>query len=360
MNRQDAKNAKRIAVFREILHLPSLPALLCVKIGGAVLGALGVLAVNRVRTIANFPANMKTPVNLITGFLGVGKTTALLHLLAQRPPGAPWAVLVNEFGQVGIDGATLAQAGVAVREVPGGCICCSAQLPLKVTLTRLLREVKPERLLIEPTGLGHPAGVIDVLRSEDLASAVELRNVICLVDPRQLSDDRYRSLDTYQDQLALADVLVANKVDLATPAELQTFEDFAANCYPPKRLVAQVSQGVLDPTWLELPAAGMQSLVPAHDSREFITRGWIFAPERVFDLARLKAVFEAWAADPSIVRAKGVFRIGRDWRLVNLAAGHVDLQPIIYRRDSRVELILRAQPVPNWALLEDALNAVTI
>lgn len=350
MNRQDAK---RIAVFREILHLPSLPALLCVKIGGAV---LGVLAVNRVRTIANFPANMKTPVNLITGFLGVGKTTALLHLLAQRPPGAPWAVLVNEFGQVGIDGATLEQAGVAVREVPGGCICCSAQLPLKVMLTRLLREVKPERLLIEPTGLGHPAGVIDVLRSEDLASAVELRNVICLVDPRQLSDDRYRSLDTYQDQLALADVLVANKVDLATPAELQTFEDFAANCYPPKRLVAQVSQGALDPAWLELPAAGMQSRVPAHDSHEFITRGWVFAPERVFDLARLKALFAVWAADPNIVRAKGVFCIGRDWRLVNLAAGQVDLQSIVYRRDSRVELIVRAQPVPDWAAIETALN----
>jgi G3E family GTPase len=303
---------------------------------------------------------MKTPVNLVTGFLGVGKTTALLHLLAQRPPGAPWAVLVNEFGQVGIDGATLEQAGVAVREVPGGCICCSAQLPLKVTLTRLLREVKPERLLIEPTGLGHPAGVIDVLRGEGLASAVELRNVICLVDPRQLNDERYRSLDTYQDQLALADVLVANKVDLASPAELQAFQAFAANCYPLKRLVAQVNQGALDPAWLELPAAGMQSVVPAHDSHGFISRGWVFAPERVFELAHLKALFAVWAADPNIVRAKGVFRIGRDWRLVNLAAGQVDLQSIVYRRDSRVELILRAQPVPDWALLEEALNAASI
>ena len=301
---------------------------------------------------------MKTPVNLITGFLGVGKTTALLHLLAQRPSAARWAVLVNEFGQVGIDGATLEQAGVAVREVQGGCICCSAQLPLKVTLTRLLREVKPERLLIEPTGLGHPAGVIDVLRSEDLASAVELRNVICLVDPQQLSDEKYRSLDTYQDQLALADVLVANKVDLATPAQIQAFEAFAANGYPPKRWVAQVSHGALDPAWLELPAAGMQSRVPAHDNREFITRGWVFAPEQVFDATRLKALFEVWAADPNIVRAKGVFRIGRDWRLVNLAAGQVDLQSIVYRRDSRVELIVRAQPVPDWKPIEAALNVV--
>jgi G3E family GTPase len=235
-----------------------------------------------------------------------------------------------------------------VREVPGGCICCTAQLPLRVSLTRLLREVKPERLLIEPTGLGHPAGVIDVLRSEGLASAVELRNVICLVDPRQLRDEKYRSLDTYQDQLALADVLVANKCDLATPAQLQAFEDFAANCYPPKRLAAQVAHGALDPAWLELESTGVQSSVPAHDSSAFVTRGWVFPAERVFEAARLKNLFGAWAADANIVRAKGVFRIGRDWRLVNLVGGQVDMQPIAYRRDSRVELVVRAQPAPDW------------
>ena len=301
---------------------------------------------------------MKTPVNLITGFLGVGKTTALLNLLAQRPPGARWAVLVNEFGQVGIDGATLMQAGVAVREVPGGCICCSAQLPLRVTLTRLLREVKPERLLIEPTGLGHPSGVIDVLRSEGLANAVELRNVICLVDPRQLNDPQYRNLETYQDQLALADVLAANKCDLATPEQLQAFDTYAATCYPPKRWVAQVTHGALDAAWLELESAVMQTTVPAHDSSEFVTRGWVFPAERVFDATGLKALFETWAADANIVRAKGVFRIGRDWRLMNLVGAQVDSQPIAYRRDSRVELIVRAHAVPDWVAIEAALKPV--
>ena len=301
---------------------------------------------------------MKTPVNLITGFLGVGKTTALLHLLAQRPTGARWAVLVNEFGQVGIDGATLTQAGVAVREVPGGCICCSAQLPLRVSLTRLLREVKPERLLIEPTGLGHPAGVIDVLRSEGLASAVELHNVICLVDPRQLNDEKYRSLETYQDKLALADVLVANKCDLATPAQLQAFEDFAGSCYPPKRLAVQVTQGALEPAWLEMASSGTHAITAAHDTSEFVTRGWVFPVDRVFDAKRLKALFETWARDANIVRAKGVFRIGRDWRLVNLVGGQVDLRPVAYRRDSRVELIVRAQPVPDWAVMEAGLHAL--
>ncbi len=247
-----------------------------------------------------------------------------------------------------------------MREVPGGCICCSAQLPLRVTLTRLLREVKPERVLIEPTGLGHPAGVIDVLRSEGLASAVELRNVICLVDPRQLGDEKYRMLETYQDQLALADVLVANKCDLASAEQLKTFEDFAANFYPKKRLVAQVTQGHLNPAWLELPSADLHSTAIAHDSREFVTRGWVFPAEHVFDLARLKALFETWAVDVNIVRAKGLFRIGRDWRLVNLVNGQFTLESITYRRDSRVELIVRAQSVPDWASIEAALNSIVL
>ena len=297
---------------------------------------------------------MKTPVNLITGFLGVGKTTATLDLLARRPAHAPWAVLVNEFGQVGIDGATLMQDGVAVREVPGGCICCSAQLPLRVTLTRLLREVRPQRLLIEPTGIGHPAGVIDVLRSEGLANAVELRNVICLVDSRQLSDARYAGLDTYRDQLSLADVLVANKSDLASAEQMQAFSAFAANCYPPKRLVATVRHGQLEPAWLDTVSSGVYAAPTghAHDTNQFMARGWTFAPEQAFDLAKLRALFESWAADARIARAKGVFRLGRDWRLVNLAQGQVTLEPIAYRSDSRVDVIAHADPGVDWRELE--------
>jgi len=303
---------------------------------------------------------MKTPVNLITGFLGVGKTTAILDLLARRPPGARWAVLVNEFGQVGIDGATLTQKGVAVREVPGGCICCSAQLPLRVSLTRLLREVKPARLLIEPTGIGHPAGVIDVLRGEGLAGAVELRNVICLVDPRQLSDARYASLETYRDQLSLADILVANKADLATPEQLHAFDAFAANSYPPKRLVATVRYGQLDPSWLDIASSGDMPPGHVHDTKQFTAQGWTFAPEQAFDAAKLEALFASWAADRRIERAKGVFRIGRDWRLVNLAGGQVESQVIAYRRDSRVDVIVRAGGGLDWREIGSGLSGCAL
>lgn len=83
------------------------------------------------------------PTNIITGFLGVGKTSAILHLLKSKSEGERWAVLVNEFGEIGVDGALFegqhANAGeVFIREVPGGCMCCAAGLPMQVALNQLL------------------------------------------------------------------------------------------------------------------------------------------------------------------------------------------------------------------------------
>ena len=85
------------------------------------------------------------PTNIITGFLGVGKTSAILHLLRHKPDDERWAVLVNEFGEIGVDGSLLqgrhAEAtGVFVREVPGGCMCCTAGLPMQIALNQLDRK----------------------------------------------------------------------------------------------------------------------------------------------------------------------------------------------------------------------------
>lgn len=301
---------------------------------------------------------MKTAVNLITGFLGVGKTTAILDLLARRPPGETWAVLVNEFGEVGIDGAILGARGVAVREVAGGCLCCAAQLPLKVTLTRLIREVRPRRLLIEPSGLGHPAGVIDVLRDAWLAPHVELVNVITLVDPRQFLDPRLQALATYRDQLALADILVANRCDLAGPGEVEAFLAAARAMDPPRLHVAATERGRLDSAWLDLRgAAPPEPGHPPHDEAErFVSRGFTFPPEVVFDAAGVAAWFAAAGRHAAILRGKGLVRTGRDWQRFELVGGEVEIQPVLWRRDSRIGLVARRDAPPPWRELEAALR----
>lgn len=159
------------------------------------------------------------PTNIITGFLGVGKTSAILHLLAHKPIEERWAVLVNEFGEIGVDGSLFEGQhsdgdGVFIREVPGGCMCCAAGLPMNIALNRLLVEAKPNRLLIEPTGLGHPKEVLQALSEEYYQEVLSLHKTLTLVDARKLSDPRYTNHDTFNQQIAIADIVIGNKLDL--------------------------------------------------------------------------------------------------------------------------------------------------
>ena len=107
----------------------------------------------------------KIPVNVFSGFLGTGKSTALRHLLAQKPKDERWAVLVNEYGEIGIDGVVLSEIhngdDLLVKELPGGCICCSSGFSFKLAILFLIRKRNPDRILIEPTGLATLNSIID-------------------------------------------------------------------------------------------------------------------------------------------------------------------------------------------------------
>lgn len=175
------------------------------------------------------------PTNVITGFLGVGKTTFIKQWLAQKPNNEKWAVLVNEFGEVGIDGALLSGAGegIEIREVAGGCLCCAASVPMQVAINQLIAKAKPDRLLIEPTGLGHPKEIIKLLSQPHYLHVITLKSTVCLVDARKISDERYREHDIFNQQLEVADIIVATKSDLYSDQEnsaLTTYVDDTFSC----------------------------------------------------------------------------------------------------------------------------------
>lgn len=307
---------------------------------------------------------MKIPVNIITGFLGVGKTTAIKHILANKPTNQRWAIIINEFGAVSIDQTAIdEQDGLVIKEVAGGCICCTANVPMQVTLTSILRNQKPDRILIEPTGMGHPASILDLLQSKYLKDILEIRATICLVDPRRWADANVRSHETFQDQINLADVLVANKADLVGEELAEKFKLWAKSLFPPKLLVEAVSNGEINVDWLDIePFAGRKAEFPqahAHEHHHHAEEtldipeigkpikklskglgmyscGWIFSPEEVFSLPKLRQFFSTLQG---VDRAKGVFRTGKDWVLINAVDREFSVQYIAYRRDSRIELI---------------------
>ncbi len=322
---------------------------------------------------------MKIPVNIITGFLGVGKTTAIKHILSNKPANERWAIIINEFGAVSIDHTAIdEQDGLLIKEVAGGCICCTANVPMQVTLTSILRNQKPDRILIEPTGMGHPANILDLLQSKYLKDILEIRATICLVDPRRWADANVRSHETFQDQINLADVLVANKSDLVDEGLAEKFKLWAASLFPPKLLIESISNGEINVNWLDIePFIGRKAEFPQAHSHEhhhhheevidileigkpikklskglgMYSCGWIFSPEEIFSLPKLRQFFSTLQG---VERAKGVFRTGKDWVLINAVDREFSVQYIAYRRDSRIELI--ANYDLDWLVFEVKLK----
>ncbi|HHG8774214.1 TPA: GTP-binding protein [Raoultella planticola] len=318
-----------------------------------------------------------TKTNLITGFLGSGKTTSILHLLAHKPADEQWAVLVNEFGEVGIDGALLADSGALLKEIPGGCMCCVNGLPMQVGLNTLLRQGKPDRLLIEPTGLGHPKQILDILTAAVYEPWIDLRATLCVLDPRQLLDANVVANDNFRDQLAAADVIISNKADRMTAESERAFTAWWQE-QAGGRLQVSATQGNINPALLDLPRLNVTPLaasaehahrhgqkkglaalnLPAHQrwrrslnsGQGYQACGWIFDADTTFDTIGLLE----WARLAPVGRVKGVMRIPEGLVRINRQGLdlHIETQNVA-PPDSRIELITESEA--DWNALQASL-----
>lgn len=163
----------------------------------------------------------RVPVTVITGFLGAGKTTVLNHLLAQRGLQRV-AVIENELGAVPIDHDLVVGADEEVVTLANGCLCCTVRQDLVRALRTLaLRRFRPERVLVETTGLAVPTPILQTfLGDAEVSSWLRLDGMVAVLDAANLLQDLEQAQEPAQ-QVALADALVLNKVDLATPEQLQ-------------------------------------------------------------------------------------------------------------------------------------------
>ena len=288
----------------------------------------------------------KTKVHLISGFLGTGKTTALKSLMAQKNPDEKWVIIVNEFGEIGIDGAVLSDNGIPVAEIAGGCLCCVAGPQMSNTVTKMLRDVAPDRLMIEASGLAHAASVIDELKTPPLDQSLEIGAVFTVVDPRQFVTPDYAQQALYKDQIGVCDVLVASKTDLCSPEVLAEFREKAAKLFPPKALVAEVDNAQMNIEWLDIPVVEKSryrlKTLP-DNTMGFQSQGFTFAAGQDFDGERLTNFFnDLPKMTEGLVRAKGVFQVLGTWVWLNWVDGQWGASQVSWRRDSRFELIAKS------------------
>jgi G3E family GTPase len=306
------------------------------------------------------------PTNIITGFLGVGKTTAILNLLRSKPNKERWAVLVNEFGEIGVDGSLFQgqyseDQGVFIREVPGGCMCCTAGLPMQIALNQLLAKAKPDRLLIEPTGLGHPKEVLQVLSTEYYQEILSLQKTLVLVDARKLSDPRYTKHDTFNQQIAIADIVIGNKLDLYHNKDRSKLIEYVKKQGQPDAEVifAQygeipvsvlagltVSQSVIshhhhhhhkttEPLASDIPIPEQGFLSAKNKGENFCSVGWRFSPDKLFNYQQLFALLTGLQAE----RIKAVFITDAGVFGYNLTADALTEIQLDDCLESRIELI---------------------
>ena len=166
----------------------------------------------------------KIPVTVLTGYLGAGKTTLLNRILSEQH-GKKYAVIVNEFGEIGIDNDLVVGADEEVFEMNNGCICCTVRGDLIRILEGLMkRKGKFDAIIVETTGLADPAPVAQTFFvDEDVQKAAKLDAVVTVADAKWLSA-RLKDAPEAKNQIAFADVIVLNKTDLVEPAELREVE----------------------------------------------------------------------------------------------------------------------------------------
>jgi G3E family GTPase len=181
-------------------------------------------------------AASRTPVTLLTGFLGSGKTTVLNHVL-KHPGMAATAVIVNEFGEIGIDNELVVNADEEVFEMNNGCICCTVRGDLVRIIDGLMRRKgKFDAIIVETTGLADPAPVAQTFfMDEQVGAKTKLDAVVTVADAMWLKE-RLKDAPEAKNQIAFADVILLNKTDLVAPAELAEIEARIRGINPYARL----------------------------------------------------------------------------------------------------------------------------
>ena len=308
------------------------------------------------------------PTHVIAGPLGAGKTTLIRHLLAQRPTNERWAVLINEFGLVGLDAALLSrdEDGIAIGEVAGGCLCCVNGMPFQVGLGRLLRKSRPDRLFIEPSGLGHPLQLLTQLQQAPWAGVLAVQPLLMVVDAQSmvqgalLPEAQQQALEAcetvvlnkseavHEDSwLLISSRLIGKKLLWTVHGQLSLPDLPLAATGVDQRLL--VDNKLIDNLMNTPPALWTDPAQPiclAQQGEGGWSIGWRWHPGQQFYPQRLLAFLRAWPWR----RAKGVIHSVEGWQSFNGLDGEMPIwQPSDWRRDTRIELIFD-QPQSQPAL----------
>ena len=288
----------------------------------------------------------KIPVIIVTGFLGSGKTTLVNHVL-QANHGRRIAVVVNEFGEVGVDGALIANHAESgsVVEMNNGCLCCTFRGDFSKGLFDLLEkrergEINFDTILVEASGMADPVPLIQTLEIDpEVTAAFVLSNIVALVDAKHFLMQA-RMLPVASEQLALADTIVLNKLDLATPEELHGVKQWIGFTNDRARIVETTQGNISVAEIFDTPARSID-LAFLLESRPTQAFGASHAGVDTITLkltnSYAEGAFRTWLDrvldiyEPDMLRYKGFVQFQRsdDWYLVQGVHTLYEITPVV-------------------------------
>lgn len=260
----------------------------------------------------------RTPLTLITGPLGSGKTTLLRHLVATVPQRL--ALLINEFGELAIDSKIVAGKNVHMAELSGGCVCCALVGEFAAAVDEIIAQVAPDLIVVETTGVAEPDAVI--LDIQDNLTAVRLDGVVTVADADGLV--RFPQLGhTTRVQIEAADLILLNKADLVSAAELEGAHAALARLNPTAPILP-TRRCQVDPDLLLGLTRERYVKPPQHVHQPEFT-SVSYTTTALLD----RSCFETFVAglSPTVYRAKGLVRFPQGTYLFNFVAGRWEVEP---------------------------------